>query len=391
MSDDQELRGLGELLQYPNKAASVLLIERGIDFVQDTEGTGTSFEQCKNHRDGRQRSFASGQQFEAGDSLSWWTSFHLDSRHQRIFALLQFEVGNTPAEHQTEDLLEVLTHLREGFEEAGPALIIESFHRLADQVPGAGQICHFLCDRRMPGFFRLQFLHRLQIHIRIAPHPGLDLLVLRPHDIREGLPFGDPLQQGVSPLRDGSLLEGHLEILTHPLANPFDTNLAFVGGEQVILSTLLDLIPLGSTLPLPLLRSGTLQPARFEPPILFVTTRGDLLQLPTIGDLLLGEDHDLLKDLLATPTFLDELLGNVLTLLDPLIHFLRQTSLLSPVGSDPLLCSGGDQADALQILVQISQLSIERCNPLLMLLKELLDHHPFLTDLLQVDSCSVSQ
>src|SRR5918996_2283966 len=84
VGDNDELRMLLHPAKHLDETADIRIVERRVDFVEQTERTRLVFEHREHQRDGRQRLLAAGQQLNALESLPRRLRDDLDAALERI-------------------------------------------------------------------------------------------------------------------------------------------------------------------------------------------------------------------------------------------------------------------------------------------------------------------
>ena len=119
MRDDDELRAIGVPAQELDEARDVRVVERGLDLVQEVEGTRPREEEREEERDRTERLLASGEQREPRDPLARRTELDLDAGLAAlVLGLDEPEPTLAAREERRRDLLEVLGDRSERLGEA---------------------------------------------------------------------------------------------------------------------------------------------------------------------------------------------------------------------------------------------------------------------------------
>src|SRR6185312_15248219 len=106
-----------ELVQHAHEAADVLVVQRTIDFVQETERARLGEEDAEQERQCDQRALARGQEMNALRALAAGRRMNLDVAVEGGVRVLEAELALAAAEQGHEDVVEVLADLRERREE----------------------------------------------------------------------------------------------------------------------------------------------------------------------------------------------------------------------------------------------------------------------------------
>src|SRR6185295_12909812 len=111
VGDDDELRFLFELVQHPDKASDVGVIERRIHLVEQAEWARFGEEDAEQKRQRDQRALATREQMDALCALAARRCVNLDVAVQWELRVLEPEVAFASTEERHEDDAEVLSHL----------------------------------------------------------------------------------------------------------------------------------------------------------------------------------------------------------------------------------------------------------------------------------------
>ena len=111
MRDDDELSPLLELVQHFHIPANVLVIERRVHFVEQTERARTGEEDTEEQRQCHQCTLAARQQMDALRLLATRTGVNLDVAIQRLIRIFKPQITFATTKKRLEDLLEVVANL----------------------------------------------------------------------------------------------------------------------------------------------------------------------------------------------------------------------------------------------------------------------------------------
>src|SRR5215211_7156593 len=109
--DDDELCVRLEFVEHPYEPPDVRVIERRVDFIQQTKRARLRQKYPEQKRQSYESPLATGQQVNSLCALSPWRRVNLDVTLERALRILQSEVAFATAEQCHEDLAEVLAHL----------------------------------------------------------------------------------------------------------------------------------------------------------------------------------------------------------------------------------------------------------------------------------------
>ena len=152
MSNHDELRILLELAKYVHESADVRVIQRGIDFVQNTERTGAALEDRQQQRHGCQRLLSTAQQRNTAKFLAGRASHHVNRTFQYIFRVFQNQVGFATAEQLAKQLPEIAANDLEGLDEHPLALNINTSHDVSQGVASGFQVRQLHVQPLKPSF-----------------------------------------------------------------------------------------------------------------------------------------------------------------------------------------------------------------------------------------------
>ena len=146
MGDDDELGLLAQVVQIISETFHVPVVQRRIDLVQQTEGRGTHFQDCKVQRRGNKCLFAAGEQCNGLDLLSGGLNTNFDAAGQRILRIFQNQLTLTAAEHFFKDLTEIVVDLLELADEDGGHFLGDVTDDALQLPLGSEHVISLLCQ-----------------------------------------------------------------------------------------------------------------------------------------------------------------------------------------------------------------------------------------------------
>src|SRR6185437_7433485 len=139
VGDEDELHPGRHITHDIAEAADVVLIERRVDLIEQTEGRRVEIEDRENERDGGERLLTTRKQVNAAVLLAGRAGHDGYARIERILAD-QLEVGVPAAEEPRKPLLEAGVDALESLLEARARLLVDAPHRLLQRLERRSQI-----------------------------------------------------------------------------------------------------------------------------------------------------------------------------------------------------------------------------------------------------------
>jgi hypothetical protein len=168
VGDHDELGTLPQLVEHPEQALQVGVVQRRLHLVQHVERRGAGLEDREQVRDGGQRPLSAGQQRQPLDLLARRSGLDLDPGGQHVVRLGQHQAALPAGEQPGEQLLEL----------AGGVGVCRGEHLLhpvvdlldhGEQVtPGLAQVIQLGGQERVPLAQRLVLLQGQRIDLAEA-------------------------------------------------------------------------------------------------------------------------------------------------------------------------------------------------------------------------------
>src|SRR5690606_18672637 len=114
VGDDDKLRGVRKLLHQLLEALNVLVVQRGVNFVQDAERAGLAHKDGKQQCHGRKSFFSAGEQGNMLRLFAGRLRHNINAAFQHAVLLSKDQVCAATAKQTAISLLEVGANLREG-------------------------------------------------------------------------------------------------------------------------------------------------------------------------------------------------------------------------------------------------------------------------------------
>src|SRR5713226_3544443 len=140
MRDDDELRQVFELGEQMHVAAHIGIVQRRIDFVQQTERARLREEDGKQERDRHEGPLAGGEQMDPLGPLAAGRGVDLDLALERLVLVREPYVTLASPEQRLKDGAEVLAHLAERLEEQGLRRLVDLAGGLLQRVARGHEI-----------------------------------------------------------------------------------------------------------------------------------------------------------------------------------------------------------------------------------------------------------
>ena len=193
--DDKESRvaGIGDFGQQIAKTLDIGVVERRVDFVQDTDRCGIGQEHAEQQGNCGQRLFATGQERHDLQLLARWAGHDFQAGFKRVVGLGQGQIGPPAAEQFYEQFLEMVVDRFEGRHQSFPAFAVELANALAQAGYRGDQVIAFALHRIDLGFQFLRLDFGAQVdRAHIVPLANLPHhLCLDGFRIRQFFVFGD--------------------------------------------------------------------------------------------------------------------------------------------------------------------------------------------------------
>ena len=163
--DDDQLRGLLEILEHLEQAQQVALIKRRLDLVHDIERRRTRLENRDQHRKSGKRSFTTGQQRKSLDLLSCRPRFNLDAGRQHVRRVGERELALTTREQTTEDRRELFSGISKRISEDRLHVLIHFVDELQQLGAGVRQVLDLPHQILMPFLKRRELFQSQRIDL----------------------------------------------------------------------------------------------------------------------------------------------------------------------------------------------------------------------------------
>ena len=161
---DHKFRPAQKTLQNVDKPADVSLVERRVDFVQHTKGTGPELENGHQQRHRRECFFTSAQQRIAKRRFPRWRCDDFNARFEWINAFFQDDVSVSTTEGLSEQFLKVPANGFEGFDKKLSTICVDSDDDFFERLFGLDQILVLFVHFQIAGFQFLQFGQGFDVH-----------------------------------------------------------------------------------------------------------------------------------------------------------------------------------------------------------------------------------
>ena len=150
--NDEELRINAHFSTKTRESSLICFIERGVDFVEQTEGGGVELKHGKDERRGRERLFAARQKPHGLIALAGRLSRNFNTRREDLVAL-HAKRRAASAEKTAERVIKLFVDLVKGFTHACAGLCVNAADSRLERLNGLPQILHLsFCEAN--GFLR---------------------------------------------------------------------------------------------------------------------------------------------------------------------------------------------------------------------------------------------
>src|SRR6185369_13882487 len=139
VGDEDELHAAGHLAHDIAEAAHIVLVQRRVHFVQQTERRGVQVEDGEHQCHGGQRLLAAGELRDRAVALAGWARHDGNAGRQHVLAS-EFEVGMTTAEQPREFFLQAVVDLLKRSFEAGARLPVDLAHGLFERIERISEV-----------------------------------------------------------------------------------------------------------------------------------------------------------------------------------------------------------------------------------------------------------
>ena len=170
VGDDQKLRVGAELGKQFHQPAHVLVVEGGIDLVEDAERRWTDTVQREQQRHRGEGALAAGQQGDVLQLLAWRLGVELDAGFEQGFGVGELELGAPAAEQAPEHALELAADIGERLLEQGARLGMDLFGDLAEIARSGLQIVELAAQELVALVHLAKLLRGHQVHLAELAH-----------------------------------------------------------------------------------------------------------------------------------------------------------------------------------------------------------------------------
>lgn len=163
--DDDQLRGLLQLLHDPDQPLQVGVVERRLDLVHHVERTRPGLEDRHQHRHRGQRALPAGEQRQPLDLLARGPGLDVHARGEHVVGVGQDQPSLTAREQPAEDALELPGGVPEGLGEDLLDALVDLLDDLEQVGAGLLQVLQLLAEELVPLLQRRELLQRQRVDL----------------------------------------------------------------------------------------------------------------------------------------------------------------------------------------------------------------------------------